>query len=358
VSGHLQRKLGWFCVAATLPLACQGETTSPRSIAAHAPAEPAAVATLSPTPPPDVRVSNTPNEPPFLTLWQRDDRDVIGAEAFRPSRVAGEVVLVRFRQPNRHHEAGFVVLLDERSPGTDGPPRGAPFVLPARDTTPIERPPALQLLEAFGDPQGTLWVTDLVPSEDPLGTAMVGKVHQLRLPNPTKPAGKVVTQRMAPPPAGFRWAGPELVSVVDGQLTVVLAPTTQALVATLGTAGGQLDSADADAGEAVFQPRREVCGATPLGRFLATKRSPDRYRSWFQSPKHPLRGSTIVTETTCDREGCQTTLRRDASSASAPRIAAHVPGNGTKQAPLRGPDHTPPQGVDGSGSLQQRTPIE
>jgi hypothetical protein len=337
---------------ASSTVGCQGERPSSPS------GEPPAATQPSPTSiaSPDV-VADAPStlsEPPFLTLWQRDDRDVIAARAFRPARIGAEVVLVSFRQPNRHHEAGFVVLLEAPSPGSRDPRRGAPLVLPANDAAPSGRPPTLTLLEAFGDPQGGLWVTDLVPSEDPLGASMVGQFHELRAPHTPMPS--VVTRRMPPPPPGFRWAGPELVSVVDGAVTVVLAPTSQASASQCG------QSQDAPfAGEAIFQPGRTVCGATPLARFFANKRSADHYRSWFQGPKHPLAGSPILTQTTCDADGCRTALRRDPSNDLAPRIAAHVPPvppGGPQKVRLAGPDHTPPQGEDGSGSLQQRTPIE
>lgn len=309
------------------PPPARAETAERATAATQADGTEAAESAADTTPP------HGGGEAPFLTLWQRDDRDVVSVQALRSSRVPGDVVLVAFRQPNRQHEAGFVILLDEHRAGISEAPRAITLPLPARENYPAEvgtgdRRPSLALLEAFGDPEGKLWVTDLSPSEDPLGGAMVGAVHQLTPSKAGTPLG-LVSRRMTPPPAGYRWAGPSLVSVIDGAVTVVLSPTPDALTSppTGQPAGG--------AGEAIFQPQKELCGATPLARFLATKRSPERYRSWFQSPKRPLPGSSIQTLTSCDADGCRTTLRREAAADTSPLIAAHSRGHG--------PDHVPPR---------------
>lgn len=196
-------------------------------------------------------------EPAFLVLEQRDDRDVTQAESFVTKERLW--VVVTYRQPNRPREAGMVVLLDHHGGGRTEVP------IPARPEP--SGPPRLRFLPDSGAGIDGA-ITDLVPEVDPLGGAMLGSVHLLR-----DHGRRVETRTMPRPPAGSRWAGPELVRLVDGQLRIIVRGA---------------------AGEEVFSPFERPSAAIPVAA---------------AEPRAKAAGPEVLTETRCDESGCRTSLR-------------------------------------------------
>lgn len=223
----------------------------------------------------------------LVVLPQRDDRDLATAASFVTAHRT--VVLLTFRQPNRHHQAGQVLLLDTHDEIV------STRLLPARGSGEDPTSPALRYLDDPSDRTDGL-VLDLVPEIDPLGGAMVGNVHTLGR------GSGLVTKAMPKPPRGARWAGPTLAWATDGELAVLVR---------------------SDRGERVFAPFGP--GATEL-------RDP---RDDEKTPRVATPGPSITSETRCDDGGCHTSVRL----ALGDRRRAALQGKG-------------------SGSLQQRTPVE
>jgi len=248
--------------------------------------DPAALASRTGSAPSNVVVSE-PATKPLVVLHQRDDRDVVRGESFVTAHRT--VVLLTFRQPNRQHEAGQVLVLDTHDEVLSS------RLLPARADGEGRDAPVLRHLDDPSDRTDGI-VLDLVPEVDPLGGAMVGNVHTLG-----RTAG-LVTKPMPPPPKGARWAGPTLAWATEGELLVLVRDAR---------------------GEQVF---------TPFGATAAALRAP---REDERTPRAPVPGPAITTETRCDDAGCRTSVRLAVGDR--------------RRAAFQGKT---------SGSLQQRTPVE